>query len=199
MLRFPTLLAYGLLSLGTSQAQVQPTPEKLLSRAISQVELCPSHTDITDMETGLRIFPTHEDKAVGKKTDPRKIFRDGRFQISIEYEGWNFYQLRFTPWPSEKQLKALPGESENVERAINHVSGTIRIDKETGSIIVVDGNLPSKLKYKGGLGAVYTLTFNATQVLRNGRWVLSKGSLIYHYRRLFGKTHKKYETLFDCK
>lgn len=202
MLRFPLALACVLMSLGIPQAQQPQTPDEVLARAISLVEICPSTTIITDLETGLVISPTAEDMAVGRKTDPRKIFRPGRFRISMEGEfvvnGRDTYTLKFAPWPEEKQLKALPGENERAERAINHVGGTIQVDKITGNIVTVHGSLPAKLKYKGGLGAVYTLVFNAKQEWKNGRWALSKADLTYHYRKLFGTTHKEYKTRFDC-
>lgn len=116
-----------------------PDPEgKVLERAVRRTRTCAARVENTDkIDT--------EEVAFAEKLAIPLIFREGRFRLEwkadSDIEQGHETALAFSPLPEGEQLAPREGESENVNKVLNHLSGFIHLDTQTGNITKIHGDL----------------------------------------------------------
>ncbi len=187
-------------------------PEELLTKAISMVEMCgyekpEKYTlDSLHQKVGIVAEKKKDDDPTQKISLPI-LFRQGRYQL--EDGGHAILEQRevsivnFYPLPEKQMLKPQGNEDGRFSRAMNFLSGSVFIDKETGGIIRVETKLFKEVPYEKffiKLFRVHELNFTFSQVLMGSRWVPDFLRLEWHGRSKAGLVnyHELYYIDFTC-
>jgi hypothetical protein len=183
-------------------------PEEILARAVSLVEMCGY-----DEARKFKLNSSHaasqetqhdkEDKDSSQLLSIPQLLRRGRYQLSsggswID-DGREYQIVNFFPMPEDMQLKHRKGEDKRFNKAMNHLYGTVLIDRETGGLIDVRADLPAEVSYYA-VGKLYEVSFSFKQELIHGRWLPSSLRLEYGGRvplTPFG-IHNLHTVRFNC-
>ncbi len=213
MLRFPILLACGLLSLGFFQAQTPITPEKALALAVDQAVMCKyASGKIADNQQGEPILESlkQEEKTASEKFSLKLVFKEGRHHLkedepTIMPDGHKARVIHFTPRPERERPKPSKGEDEYYNRLMNQLGGTVFIDQSTGGIMRIEGTLHGNVPYKVLRVKIFDLQMvkvTFVQKFDRGQWIPDKVDATVKFWRLTGlymNVHDRYTARFDCK
>lgn len=186
-----------------------PDPALMLARAVSTTQLCPvdppEKLRLDDNHKVVKAFPIDEnDKSRGRSLTLSTLFKPARFELkeggSSLLLGREVGIVNFFPVPKKKQLKAGKGEDAEYNKAMNHLMGSVYIDKETGGIVRIEARLAENVSYGLGLVKVYELSFSMEQELRNERWLPLYSQLEVAGSALAGMKvrHEQYNLRFRC-
>ena len=134
------LLAQAILYGQEWQNPLAPQPEaKLLELVVGRTQTCGAHLEG-------KTEPDKGDVALAEKLSMKLLFRPGRFKLKWEAdsetaEGKRETVISFNPLPEEERLGPADNESEDLNKVLNRLSGTVHIDPVTQNITRIYGDL----------------------------------------------------------
>jgi hypothetical protein len=151
-------------------AEEKTDPAQALAWAVERYVTCPARLE----ESAATSKAETTDIAIAEKLTMSLVFRAGRFALEWQADEGEERVLAFKPWADKSRwLKPEKGESGDFNKALNHLAGTIRLDKETGEFTRIEGRLTEAVwifpKWYKPL-RLSRLAFSYTQAARPEGW-----------------------------
>lgn len=188
-------------------------PEELLRTAAKKVVMC-GYEKPERFVLDAAHQPTDErPKEVKAGDDPTKkisipvLFRKGRYRLedggTTYLEGRETMVVNFFPVPEKEMLKPAGTEDKRFSRAMNFLTGSAFLDKETGGIVRVEARTLTEVPYEAlflTLFKIHELKLIFEQQLVENKWVPRRLDLEWHGRSKAGivNRHELYRITFAC-
>ncbi len=186
--------------------------QQMFERAVEKAQRCGVKPEKTVLQDGKeKVVPIEESEAkFARKLEVKVLFKRWRFELRLGVDSETpekkpLMAVLFEPWLDEgRQLKAEQGQSENTNNVLNRLRGVVLLDRETESIVRIDGNLSDNVWLKkGGIPGVNLLKvgFSYVQTKQGGEWIpdhLNANAEIWSPRLLVMPEKREYKLPFSC-
>jgi len=201
------LVLVGLLGTATESSD----PAAVLSKAVAQVTNCEYQTEIRNLDDNHEELSTKAKKR--EDVDPVHslslpiLFKEGRYRLEdgghALYVGREVLILNFFPVPEDQQLKPAEKEDARFNRAMNFLTGSVFIDRETLGIVRVETRISQEVPYEKWFLTVFRIhELKATieQYFDETRWRPRRLQMEWRGRSKAGivKLHERYDIQFSC-